>query len=72
MISRWLAQLNQRERILALSVAGILFLLINLAFWSVLFGMSAGARSEFAQLARSVKGQLEVAESMARSGAYAE
>ena len=36
------------------------------------FALSAGARSEFAQLARSVKGQLEVAESMARSGAYAE
>ena len=36
------------------------------------FGLSPGARSEFAQLARSVKGQLEVAESMARSGAYAE
>ena len=43
MIGRWLAQLNQRERILALSVAAILFLLVNLAIWSTLLGMSAGA-----------------------------
>jgi murein DD-endopeptidase MepM/ murein hydrolase activator NlpD len=34
--------------------------------------LSPSARAEFAQLARSVKGQLEVADSMARSGAYAE
>ena len=46
MIGRWLAQMNQRERILALSVGGILFLLINLAIWSTLFGMSAGARAD--------------------------
>jgi hypothetical protein len=48
MIGRWLAQMNQRERMLALSVAGILFLLINLAIWSALFGMSAGARADYA------------------------
>jgi len=48
MIARWLAQMNQRERILALSVGGILFLLINLAIWSALFGMSAGARADYA------------------------
>ena len=48
MIARWLAQMNQRERMLALSVGGILFLLINLAIWSTLFGMSAGARADFA------------------------
>jgi hypothetical protein len=47
MIARWLAQLNQRERILALSVAAILFLLINLAIWSTLLGMSAGARAQY-------------------------
>src|SRR5882762_3765769 len=47
MIRRWLAQMNQRERILALSVGAILFLLINLAIWSTLFGMSAGARAEY-------------------------
>ena len=48
MIARWLAQMNQRERILALAVGGILFLLVNLAIWSTLFGMSAGARAEYA------------------------
>jgi hypothetical protein len=48
MIARWLAQMNQRERLLALSVAGILFLLVNLAIWSALFGMSAGARADYA------------------------
>lgn len=48
MIRRWLAQLNQRERILALSVGAILFLLVNFAIWSTLLGMSAGARAEFA------------------------
>jgi hypothetical protein len=48
MIARWLAQMNQRERILALSVGAILFLLINLAIWSALFGMSAGARADYA------------------------
>jgi murein DD-endopeptidase MepM/ murein hydrolase activator NlpD len=34
--------------------------------------LSASAKVEFAQLARSLKGQLDVADSMARSGAYAE
>ena len=48
MIASWLAQMNQRERILALAVGGILFLLINLAIWSALFGMSAGARADYA------------------------
>jgi len=48
MIARWLAQMNQRERMLALSVGGILFLLINLGIWSALLGMSAGARADYA------------------------
>lgn len=48
MMARWLAQLNQRERILALAVGAILFLLVNLAVWSTLFGLSAGARAEYA------------------------
>ena len=47
MIARWLARMNQRERILALAVAGMLFLLINLAIWSVLLGMSADARKDY-------------------------
>jgi murein DD-endopeptidase MepM/ murein hydrolase activator NlpD len=34
--------------------------------------LSATARAEFAQLARNVKGQLEVADSVARTGAFAE
>jgi hypothetical protein len=49
MIARWLAQMNQRERILALSLAGVVFLLINLGIWSLLLGMSAGARSDYAE-----------------------
>jgi len=48
MITRWLARMNQRERVLALSGAGVLFLLVNLAIWSALLGMSAGARSDYA------------------------
>ncbi|MBA3609122.1 MAG: hypothetical protein H0W43_11550, partial [Chthoniobacterales bacterium] len=48
MIGRWIAQMNQRERILALSVAGVLFLLVNLAVWSSLLGMSAEARKDYA------------------------
>ncbi|MEO8440101.1 MAG: hypothetical protein ABI540_07760 [Spartobacteria bacterium] len=48
MISRWLAQMNQRERILALSVGGVVFLLLNLWIWSALFGMSSGARTDYA------------------------
>jgi hypothetical protein len=48
MIARWLAQMNQRERFLALAVGGVLFLLVNFAIWSTLFGMSGGARTEYA------------------------
>ena len=48
MIARWVAQMNQRERFLALGVGAILFLLVNLAIWSTLFGMSASARSQYA------------------------
>ncbi|CAN5432137.1 hypothetical protein BH18VER2_BH18VER2_00390 [soil metagenome] len=47
MISRWLAQMNQRERILAFAVAGILFLFINIFVWSLLSGMSADARKDY-------------------------
>jgi hypothetical protein len=49
MIAAWFARLNQRERMLALAVGGILFLLLNFAIWSALFGMSAGARSDWAK-----------------------
>jgi hypothetical protein len=49
MIGAWLARMNQRERVLAFTVAGILFLLINLAIWNALLGMSAGARAAYAE-----------------------
>ena len=34
--------------------------------------LTASAKANFAQLARSLKGQLEVADTVSRSGAYAE
>jgi hypothetical protein len=49
MIEKWLSRLNQRERMLAFVVAGILFLLINVIIWSTLLGMSSGARSTYAE-----------------------
>ncbi len=49
MIAKWLGRMNQRERLLALSVGALLFLLINLAIWSALLGMSAGARARYAE-----------------------
>lgn len=48
MIGRWIAQMSQRERVLALSVAGILFLFLNIVIWSALFGMSGEARRDYA------------------------
>ena len=48
MNASWLERMNQRERMLAYVVAGILFLLINIFVWSALFRMSAGARSSYA------------------------
>lgn len=49
MMTDRLARMNQRERVLALAVGAILFLLINFAIWSALLGMSAGARSQYAE-----------------------
>jgi hypothetical protein len=49
MTPSWVARMNQRERMLALVVAGILFLLINLFIWNTLFSMSAGARAAYAE-----------------------
>jgi hypothetical protein len=43
----WLARMNQRERILALGVGGVLFLLINLAIWSALLGWSHNLRTSW-------------------------
>jgi len=49
MTPRWLARMNQRERLLALVVAAILFVLINIFIWSAILGMSAGARAAYAE-----------------------
>ena len=48
MMPAWYQRMNQRERRLALIVAGALFLLINLLIWSKLFGMLGNARGELA------------------------
>jgi hypothetical protein len=48
MIARWLAQMNQRERILALSVGAILSSSSTWRSRGALFGMSAGARADYA------------------------
>lgn len=50
----WFARLNQRERVLALAVGGLLFLLVNWILWSALLGMSSGLRSKWAD-ARSTR-----------------
>ena len=44
----WYARMNQRERILALAVAGVVLLLINMLVWSWLFGAIGNARTELA------------------------
>ena len=41
-------KMNRRERLLSASVAGVLFLLLNLFIWSWLFGMAGRARTELA------------------------
>jgi hypothetical protein len=59
MTPSWVARMNQRERMLALVVVGILFVLINLFVWSTLFGMSAGARAAYAEQ-RAARAQQKV------------
>ena len=49
MTPNWVARMNQRERMLALVVVGILFLLINLFVWKAILNMSAGARAAYAE-----------------------
>ena len=39
-------RMSQRERIMTLAVAGILFLLINIFIWRWLLGTISGSRSE--------------------------
>ena len=41
-------RMSQRERIMTLAVAGILFLFINIFIWSWLLGTISGSRSELA------------------------
>lgn len=41
-------KMNRRERLLSASIAGVLFLLLNLFIWSWLFGMAGRARTELA------------------------
>lgn len=41
-------KMNRRERMLAMIVAGAIFLLINLFVWNWLFGMAARGRAELA------------------------
>lgn len=45
----WLARMNQRERMLTLGVAGVVFLLLNLALWNALLGKSADLRKDWAK-----------------------
>jgi hypothetical protein len=46
--SNWLSRMNPRERRLAFAVGGILFLLVNVLIWNALLGMSADARTQYA------------------------
>jgi hypothetical protein len=57
MISAWFARMNRRERTLTLAVAAILFLLINIAVWSTLLGMSSDLRNDWATQNRTRREQ---------------
>jgi hypothetical protein len=59
MTPSWVARMNQRERMLALVVVVILFVLINLLVRNALFGMSAGARAAYAEQ-RAARAQQKV------------
>lgn len=48
MTPAWFQRMNQRERMLALGVGGVLFLLVNLFAWSTLLGALHTAREELA------------------------
>lgn len=48
MMPAWYQRMTERERRLALIVAGALFLLINLLIWSKLFSILGNARAELA------------------------
>lgn len=40
-------RMNKRERLLTLGIGGVLFLLLNLALWSALLGMSSNLRADW-------------------------
>jgi hypothetical protein len=48
MMPAWYLRMNPRERKLALIVAGVLFLFVNLLVWSKLFDVLSNARAELA------------------------
>jgi hypothetical protein len=45
--SAWFQRMSQRERMLALSVAAVIFVLVNLFAWSALLGGISRARADF-------------------------
>ena len=45
----WVERMNQRERVLSMIVAGIVFVLVNLFIWSWLFGAIGRAHAELAK-----------------------
>ena len=49
MMPAWYQRMSQRERLLGATVAGILFLLINLFLWSSLLGKAERARADLAE-----------------------
>lgn len=48
MMPAWVERMNQRERVLSMIVAGILFVLLNLFIWSWLFGAIGRAHTALA------------------------
>ena len=49
MMPAWYVRMNSRERILSLSVAGVVFLLVNLFLWSWLLGSVKSSREDLAK-----------------------
>jgi hypothetical protein len=45
----WYSRMNRRERILSLSVAGVVFAMVNLFLWSWILGAVGRARADFVQ-----------------------
>lgn len=48
MIQAYWERMNRRERILALLVSGVIFVLLNLFIWNILFSMLRNGRAELA------------------------